>query len=101
MILKENSIISLSNSQFERLSGYSKEEIENKMKWTAFVIPEDLEKMKRYYAARRKVGGKEPNRPAKGIGTPLEEISKNKGILYEPKVVDSYLLLFKEEKYRF
>jgi len=51
---EENTVISMANGQFEKLSGYSKEEIENKMKWTDFVIPEDLEIMKKYHIARRK-----------------------------------------------
>jgi len=41
-IIEEDFIISMVNTQFEKLSGYSKEEIENKIKWTDFVIPEDL-----------------------------------------------------------
>ena len=36
-----------------------------------------------------------PYRPAKGIDKALEEISKNKGILYDPEVVDTCLKLFK------
>ena len=60
VILEENTVISMANTQFEKLSGYSKEEIENKMKWTDFVIPEDLEKMKKYHIARRKAGEKPP-----------------------------------------
>jgi PAS domain S-box-containing protein len=50
----------MANTQFEKLSGYSKDEIENKMKWTNFVILEDLEKMKKYHIARRKAGEKPP-----------------------------------------
>ena len=60
VILEENTVISMANTQFEKLSGYSKDEIENKMKWTNFVIPEDLEKMKKYHIARRKAGEKPP-----------------------------------------
>ena len=60
VIIKENMTISLANTRFETLSGYTKEEIENKMKWTDFVIPEDLEKMKKYHIARRKAGEKAP-----------------------------------------
>jgi len=60
VIIEEDTIISIANAQFERLSGYSKEEIENKMKWTDFVIPEDLERMKKYHIARRKTGEKAP-----------------------------------------
>jgi len=58
--LEENMDISLSNSEFIRLSGYSKEEIENKMKWTKLVHPEDLERMEQYHIARRKSGEKPP-----------------------------------------
>jgi len=39
-----------------------------------------------------------PYRPAKGIGAALEEISQNKGTLYDPLVVDACLELFKERK---
>jgi len=60
VILEENTVISMGNSQFEKLSGYSKDEIENKMKWTDFVIPEDLERMKEDHIARRKAGEKPP-----------------------------------------
>jgi len=42
-----------------------------------------------------------PYRPALGIDKALEEISKNKGILYEPEVVDVCLKLFKEKRIKF
>ena len=38
-----------------------------------------------------------PYRPALGINKALEEISKNKGKLYDPDVVDACLELFKEQ----
>ena len=38
-----------------------------------------------------------PYRPAWGIDKALEEISKNKGILYDPKVVDACSKLFKKK----
>ena len=60
VILEENTVISMANTQFERLSGYSKEEIENKIKWTDFVIPEDLKVMVDYHTARRKAREKPP-----------------------------------------
>ncbi len=60
VILEGNAVISMANTQFEKLSGYSKYEIENKMKWTDFVISEDLERMKKYHIARRKAGEKPP-----------------------------------------
>ncbi|MBI5605976.1 MAG: HD domain-containing protein [Deltaproteobacteria bacterium] len=38
-----------------------------------------------------------PYRPGFGIEKALEEISKNKGVLYDPEVVDACLRLFKEK----
>jgi len=41
-----------------------------------------------------------PYRPALGIDAALEEISKNKGILYDPKIVDACIKLFKEKGFK-
>jgi len=42
-----------------------------------------------------------PYRPSLGIEKALEEISQNRGILYEPEVVDACLKLFKEKEFKF
>jgi len=42
-----------------------------------------------------------PYRPALGIDKALEEISQNRGILYDPEVVDACLALFKEKGFKF
>jgi len=42
-----------------------------------------------------------PYRPALGIDAALEEISKNRGILYDPEIVDVCLRLFKEKGFKF
>jgi putative nucleotidyltransferase with HDIG domain len=42
-----------------------------------------------------------PYRPALGIDTALQEITKNRGILYDSEVVDVCLRLFTERDYRF
>jgi len=42
-----------------------------------------------------------PYRPALGIDKALEEISQNRGILYDPEAVDACLKLFHEKGYRF
>jgi len=42
-----------------------------------------------------------PYRPALGTDKALEEISQNRGILYEPEVVDVCLKLFKEKGFKF
>jgi len=42
-----------------------------------------------------------PYRAALGIDKALEEIQKNKGILYDPEVVDACLKVFNEKKFKF
>lgn len=42
VIIEEDSLISLANTEFEKLSGFSKEEVEGLKTWTEFVIAEDL-----------------------------------------------------------
>ncbi len=42
-----------------------------------------------------------PYRPAIGIEGALEELSLNKGVLYEPRVVDACMKLFKENSFQF
>lgn len=41
-----------------------------------------------------------PYRPARGIDDALEEITKNRGILYDPDVVDACLRLFNEKGFK-
>lgn len=59
-IIEEDTTISAVNAEFEKLSGYSRAEIEGKMSWTVFVHPDDVERMKRYHYERRKKRGKAP-----------------------------------------
>ncbi len=42
-----------------------------------------------------------PYRPALGIDKALDEISKNRGVLYDPDVADACLSLFKEREFKF
>ncbi len=42
-----------------------------------------------------------PYRPSHGLDKALEEISQNKGILYDPEVVDTCLKLFTEKRFKF
>jgi len=53
LIIEENNTISLVNHEFEKLSGYSKEEIEGKRSWTEFVVKDYLERMEEYHRLRR------------------------------------------------
>ncbi len=61
MIIEYDMTISMVNQEFERLTGYSRNEIEQKMKWTAFVSEEDIERMKKYHVERRKSKSNIPN----------------------------------------
>ena len=53
IIIEEDTTISLANSEWVRISGYSLDELVGRMSWTQFVVPEDLERMKSYHQARR------------------------------------------------
>ncbi len=53
MIIEEDTTISLANTEFEKLSGYSRAEIEGKKKWTGFIFKDDLERLKEYHRQRR------------------------------------------------
>lgn len=53
IIIEDDTTISMANSGFEELSGFSKEEIENKMSWTDFVLKDDLDLMLNYHKKRR------------------------------------------------
>jgi len=60
MIIEEDMTVSMINTWAEKLIGYSKKEIENKVKWTVLVVPEDLERMKKYHIDRREAGKNPP-----------------------------------------
>lgn len=62
LIFEDDMTISLANSEFEVLSGYSKEEIEGKKKWTEFVFEEDIDRMKQYHLLRSKDPASAPSK---------------------------------------
>lgn len=51
-VTDENNLIVLVNNEAEKLSCYTKEELEGKKKWTEFVAREDLERLAEYYRTR-------------------------------------------------
>ena len=59
-IVEEDTIISMANRGFEKLSGYTREELEGKMSWMDFVAGENRERVKGYHDKRRKKGGIAP-----------------------------------------
>ncbi len=52
-IIEEDTTISLVNSNFEKLSGYSKQALEGKKSWTEFFHPDDAVWMKKNHYLRR------------------------------------------------
>lgn len=53
IVVEEDMTIEYANEEFESLTGYTKQEIEGKMKWTEFFAPEMLPKMIEYHKLRR------------------------------------------------
>jgi len=51
-IFGDDSIIRDCNSEFLKMSGHSKAEIIDKMKWSDFVVKEDLQRLQKYHAQR-------------------------------------------------
>jgi PAS domain S-box-containing protein len=62
LIVNEDMTITLANQEFEKLTGFSRREIEGKKKWTEFVHPPDLERMIDQHKLRRSGQGKAINR---------------------------------------
>ncbi|MBM4146801.1 MAG: PAS domain S-box protein [Nitrospira sp.] len=52
IIFEDDMIISLANRECEKLSGYSREEVEGRKKWTEFILKDDLAKMIEYHKLR-------------------------------------------------
>ncbi|WJI10108.1 PAS domain S-box protein [Methanobacterium sp. CWC-01] len=69
IVVDEDNTILMANSQFEKISGYSKEELEDKTSWKEMVSKEDLEIMEEYHHLR-----------INDLGTPPEH--------YEARFVD-------------
>ncbi len=53
LIFGEDTIVSLANSEFEKLSGYLKEEMEGKKSWIDLIAEEDLEMVRNYHSLRK------------------------------------------------
>jgi len=51
--IADDTVICQVNSEFERLTGYAREELEGRKSWTELVDEEDVERLKRYHELRR------------------------------------------------
>ena len=48
IIIDDTTLISLANRQFEELSGYARNELEGKRRWTEFIFEDDVAKVKNF-----------------------------------------------------
>ncbi len=53
-ITNEDNTIALANLHFEKLSGYTRHELEGRKSWTEFMHPEDVDWMKEYHSLRHR-----------------------------------------------
>ncbi len=61
ILIDQDTTITAINTGFETLSGYSKEEIEGKMRWMEFVAEDDRPRLKRYHLLRQIDAGAAPS----------------------------------------
>ena len=59
-MVEDDTIISKANNKFAEITEFSVQEIEGKMKWTEFVVKEDLERMLKHHKERRQPKSNEP-----------------------------------------
>lgn len=62
IIFDKNGIILIQNSEMEKMTGYSKEEVEGKMTWMEFIPPKELKMMQEYHKKRTKDPKSAPSR---------------------------------------
>ena len=55
MIIDADMTMIMVNQEFVKLTGYTRTQIEGRMKWTAFIAEDDIHRMKGYHAGRRKM----------------------------------------------
>ncbi len=53
VIIEEDTVVSLMNREAERLTGYSKEEVEGKKSWSEIIVSDDLDRVREYHRLRR------------------------------------------------
>ena len=88
IIVEENKLISLVNTEFSSLTGYSKEETEGKMEWTQVFHQDDRERMEDYHRLRRINPNHAPrNYEAKLIGKDNLLVNHDRCAVYRPTLI--------------
>ncbi|HPQ55146.1 MAG TPA: PAS domain S-box protein, partial [Spirochaetota bacterium] len=54
IVIEGDKTISMANSELEKITGFKKEEVEGKKKWTEFIAARDLQRLIGYHELRRK-----------------------------------------------
>ncbi len=62
IIIDPDTTIIKANTEWALLAGYAIEEIENRMSWTAFIHPDDVQRMIGYHETRREDAGNAPRK---------------------------------------
>jgi PAS domain S-box-containing protein len=94
IILEENAIISLANTEFEKLSGYSKEELEGKKSWIDLIVENEIEKVMDYHKSRISNKSAPKNYEIKLINknTAIRDVYATVALIpYTPKSLISFL----------
>ncbi len=60
LLIEKDTTISLANQEFEKLSGFARQEVENRLRWTEFFVAEDVEWMLQHHVLRRQSPGLAP-----------------------------------------
>ncbi|MCW7754312.1 sigma 54-interacting transcriptional regulator [Desulfobotulus sp. H1] len=60
IIIEQDMTITCANARFQEMTGYTREEIHGKKRWSEFIVPEDRDRMQQYHYGRRKPGNKVP-----------------------------------------
>ena len=61
VVIEPDMCIVMANEEMEKMVGYRRKEIENRMKWPEFVDSRDMDRMMDYHYARRESGGEAPS----------------------------------------
>jgi PAS domain S-box-containing protein len=60
VIIEDDMTISMANPEFEKLSGFSRTEVEGKMRFVEFAAPEERERLEDFHRRRRREGQEPP-----------------------------------------
>ena len=74
MMVEEDTTVALVNEEIERLSGYSREEIEGKMSFKEVLVKSEVEKVNRYHYVRRHVEDSVPSQYESKVVTKYGDI---------------------------